>query len=118
MEARSIARDAPRLVCPVFMAESFPGGWTEGDGRQSCVGVRVLGRQGLAECSSSLAGAAASPCTGIVRALPIDHLGFEVSDLARSARFYDAVFHALGSRRMHEGAAAVAYGTDEPTFWI
>ncbi len=30
----------------------------------------------------------------------IDHVGFEVTDLARSARFYDAVFFALGGRRM------------------
>src|SRR3954468_84859 len=48
----------------------------------------------------------------------IDHLGFEVSDLTRSARFYDAVFHALGARRLHEGRAAVAYGTEEPRFWV
>jgi catechol 2,3-dioxygenase-like lactoylglutathione lyase family enzyme len=48
----------------------------------------------------------------------IDHLGFEVSDLERSARFYDAVFFALGVRRMHESAAAIAYGVMEPTFWI
>lgn len=48
----------------------------------------------------------------------IDHLGFEVSDLTRSARFYDAVFYALGARRLHDGPAAVAYGTVEPRFWI
>jgi catechol 2,3-dioxygenase-like lactoylglutathione lyase family enzyme len=48
----------------------------------------------------------------------IDHVGLEVSDLAASARFYDAVFFALGARRMHESSAAVAYGRDDPTFWI
>lgn len=48
----------------------------------------------------------------------IDHIGFEVSDLARSARFYDAVFFALGVRRMHEGEHAIAYGVERPTFWI
>jgi catechol 2,3-dioxygenase-like lactoylglutathione lyase family enzyme len=48
----------------------------------------------------------------------IDHLGFEVLDLARSARFYDAVFFALGVRRMHESATAIAYGVMDPTFWI
>ncbi len=48
----------------------------------------------------------------------IHHLGFEVADLARSARFYDAVFFALGVRRVHEGPAAIAYGVMEPTFWI
>ena len=48
----------------------------------------------------------------------IDHVGFEVSDLARSARFYDAVFYALGARRLHDGPDAVAYGTVEPVLWI
>jgi catechol 2,3-dioxygenase-like lactoylglutathione lyase family enzyme len=48
----------------------------------------------------------------------IDHIGLEVSDLARSSAFYDAVFFALGGRRMHEGDHAVAYGINQPTFWI
>jgi catechol 2,3-dioxygenase-like lactoylglutathione lyase family enzyme len=48
----------------------------------------------------------------------IHHLGVEVSDLARSARFYDAIFFALGARRLHESSAAIAYGRDDPTFWI
>jgi catechol 2,3-dioxygenase-like lactoylglutathione lyase family enzyme len=48
----------------------------------------------------------------------IHHLGFEVSDLDRSARFYDAVFFALGARRMHEAPAAIAYGDNDPLFWI
>jgi catechol 2,3-dioxygenase-like lactoylglutathione lyase family enzyme len=48
----------------------------------------------------------------------IHHVGFEVSDLARSARFYDAVLFALGVRRMHESPTAVAWGVTEPTFWI
>jgi catechol 2,3-dioxygenase-like lactoylglutathione lyase family enzyme len=48
----------------------------------------------------------------------IDHVGFEVSDLARSADFYDAVFFALGGRRMLESEAAIAYGINEPVFWI
>jgi len=48
----------------------------------------------------------------------IAHLGLEVSDLARSARFYDAVLFALGARRLHEGPGAVAYGTVEPELWI
>ncbi|MBX5441592.1 MAG: VOC family protein [Solirubrobacteraceae bacterium] len=48
----------------------------------------------------------------------IHHLGVEVRDLAASARFYDAVFFALGIRRLHESAAAIAYGVMEPTFWI
>jgi len=48
----------------------------------------------------------------------LDHVGFEVADLARSARFYDAVFARLGIRRVHDGAAAIAYGSHEPRFWI
>ena len=48
----------------------------------------------------------------------IDHVGFEVADLERSGRFYDAVFSTLGVRRMHSSEQAIAYGVTEPTFWI
>jgi catechol 2,3-dioxygenase-like lactoylglutathione lyase family enzyme len=48
----------------------------------------------------------------------IDHLGLEVTDLARSARFYDALFARLGIRRVHDAPAAIAYGRHEPRFWI
>jgi catechol 2,3-dioxygenase-like lactoylglutathione lyase family enzyme len=48
----------------------------------------------------------------------IDHIGFEVSDLATSARFYDALFARLGIRRVHTSEAAIAYGSHEPRFWI
>jgi catechol 2,3-dioxygenase-like lactoylglutathione lyase family enzyme len=48
----------------------------------------------------------------------IDHIGFEVSDLARSARFYDAVFHALGARRLLDSEHAIGYGVNGPDFWI
>ena len=48
----------------------------------------------------------------------IDHVGFEVSDLRRSALFYDAIFFALGARRMFESEHAVAYGINGPEFWI
>jgi catechol 2,3-dioxygenase-like lactoylglutathione lyase family enzyme len=48
----------------------------------------------------------------------IDHVGFEVSDLERSARFYDAVFFALGVRRELTSEHAVAYGDNTPAFWI
>ncbi len=48
----------------------------------------------------------------------IVHVAFEVADLARSARFYDAVFHALGARRTFESERAVAYGRDHEQFWI
>jgi catechol 2,3-dioxygenase-like lactoylglutathione lyase family enzyme len=48
----------------------------------------------------------------------IDHIGFEVTDLARSARFYDALLFALGGRRTFESEHAVAYGINGPLLWI
>ena len=48
----------------------------------------------------------------------IDHIGFEVAELARSASFYDAVFHALGARRMLESPNGIGYGVNGPDFWI
>lgn len=48
----------------------------------------------------------------------IDHVGFEVGDLERSTRFYDAVFYALGARRMYESENAVAYGINGPLVWF
>ncbi|MBV9335733.1 MAG: hypothetical protein JO243_07545, partial [Solirubrobacterales bacterium] len=48
----------------------------------------------------------------------IDHVGFEVADLARSARFYDAVLYPLGARRMVQSDHAIAYGVNEPQVWI
>ena len=47
-----------------------------------------------------------------------DHIGFEVADLERSARFYDSVFFAIGVRRMIDSESAVAYGINEPQLWI
>jgi catechol 2,3-dioxygenase-like lactoylglutathione lyase family enzyme len=48
----------------------------------------------------------------------VDHVAFEVADLARSAAFYDAVFFALGTRRAFESAGAVAWGDNRPAFWV
>ena len=48
----------------------------------------------------------------------LDHIGFEVADLERSAAFYDAVFYALGTRRAHQSERAIAYGDNGPAFWI
>ena len=48
----------------------------------------------------------------------IDHVGYEVSDLERSARFYDALFFALGARRMIDSQHALAYGINAPTIWF
>ena len=48
----------------------------------------------------------------------IVHVAFEVSDLARSARFYDAIFYSLGARRVFESEGAIAYGRDHEQFWV
>jgi len=48
----------------------------------------------------------------------IDHLGLEVADLERSARFYDAIFFPLGIRRMFEADRVIAWGLDDARFWI
>jgi catechol 2,3-dioxygenase-like lactoylglutathione lyase family enzyme len=48
----------------------------------------------------------------------IDHVGYEVSDLARSAAFYDAVFHPLGGRRIVDSPDAIGYGIHQARFWI
>jgi catechol 2,3-dioxygenase-like lactoylglutathione lyase family enzyme len=48
----------------------------------------------------------------------IDHVGFEVSDLDRCTGFYDAVFFALGARRMVDSEHAVAYGINAPMIWF
>src|SRR3981189_2233108 len=53
----------------------------------------------------------------------IDHTGIGVSNVARSAAFYDAALGALGLRRVmqlpeNDGADAVGYGVDYPIFWI
>lgn len=48
----------------------------------------------------------------------ISHVGFEVTDLERSSRFYDALMFALGGRRMFEGPGAIAYGVNAPELWI
>lgn len=48
----------------------------------------------------------------------IDHVGFEVTDLERSGRFYDAVLYALGARRLFQSEHAVAYGVNAPVVWI
>jgi catechol 2,3-dioxygenase-like lactoylglutathione lyase family enzyme len=48
----------------------------------------------------------------------IDHIGFEVADLARTTAFYDPVFFALGGRRMVDSERAVAYGINAPVVWF
>jgi catechol 2,3-dioxygenase-like lactoylglutathione lyase family enzyme len=48
----------------------------------------------------------------------LDHVGLEVSDLARSAAFYDAVFHPLGGRRIVDAPQAIGYGINDARLWI
>ena len=48
----------------------------------------------------------------------IYHVGFEVTDLARSGRFYDAVLYPLGARRMIQSDHLVAYGVNAPQVFI
>jgi catechol 2,3-dioxygenase-like lactoylglutathione lyase family enzyme len=53
----------------------------------------------------------------------IDHTGIGVSDMARSAAFYDAALGALGLRRAMQlppdsGTDGIGYGVEYPVFWI
>ena len=48
----------------------------------------------------------------------IDHVVYAVSDVERAARFYDAVFFALGARRMPAGEGSVGWGVDGAVFEI
>jgi catechol 2,3-dioxygenase-like lactoylglutathione lyase family enzyme len=43
----------------------------------------------------------------------LHHLSFAVSDLARSATFYDATLAALGYRRVFEDDTAIGYGIED-----
>ena len=48
----------------------------------------------------------------------LDHVALEVADLARAARFYDALMHALGGRRIVDSPDGIGYGRDRPEVWI
>ncbi len=53
----------------------------------------------------------------------LDHVGIEVSDLARSKAFYEAALEPLGIRLLMEFEGALGFGTDtehgpKPFFWI
>jgi catechol 2,3-dioxygenase-like lactoylglutathione lyase family enzyme len=43
----------------------------------------------------------------------LHHMSFSVSDLARSSKFYDAVFGALGYERVWRATDAIGYGISE-----
>ena len=48
----------------------------------------------------------------------LDHVALEVADLARAARFYDALMRPLGARRIVDSPDGIGYGRDRPELWI
>jgi catechol 2,3-dioxygenase-like lactoylglutathione lyase family enzyme len=48
----------------------------------------------------------------------IDHISVGVTDLERSARFYEATLAALGFSRLVTRPATVGFGKSYPEFWI
>ena len=48
----------------------------------------------------------------------IDHISVGVSDLERSARFYEATLAPLGLTRLVTRSATVGFGKTYPEFWI
>lgn len=48
----------------------------------------------------------------------IDHISIGVSDLERSARFYEAALAALGLARVVTRPATIGFGKAYPEFWI
>lgn len=48
----------------------------------------------------------------------IDHVSVAVADLARSARFYEAVLAPLGLTKLVSRAATIGFGKTYPEFWI
>ena len=50
--------------------------------------------------------------------MAIDHISIAVSDLERSAAFYEAVLAPLGYTRMVERPATVGFGKRFPEIWI
>jgi catechol 2,3-dioxygenase-like lactoylglutathione lyase family enzyme len=48
----------------------------------------------------------------------IDHISLSVSDLERSARFYQAVLAPLGLTRLVTRPATIGFGKRYPEFWI
>ena len=48
----------------------------------------------------------------------IDHVSVAVADLARSAKFYEAVLAPLGLARLVTREATIGFGKAYPEFWI
>ena len=55
---------------------------------------------------------------GGLRSVFIDHFSLGVADLARSARFYDAVLATIGARRLFERPDFICYGTSCDGFFV
>jgi catechol 2,3-dioxygenase-like lactoylglutathione lyase family enzyme len=48
----------------------------------------------------------------------LDHVGFQCTDLAASAAFYDATLAPIGVTRQMDFQVAIGYGSERPDFWI
>jgi catechol 2,3-dioxygenase-like lactoylglutathione lyase family enzyme len=48
----------------------------------------------------------------------IDHVSIQVSDVAASASFYDAVLAPLGGKRILDFGEVIGYGTTRPDFFL
>ena len=48
----------------------------------------------------------------------IDHVGFPVSDYARSKAFYEAALKPLGMKLVMEAPSGAGFGRSFPHFWI
>src|SRR5690348_15258638 len=49
----------------------------------------------------------------------LDHLSIQCTDMAASARFYDAALAPLGGERVMEVGGAIGYGVGrKPDFWL
>ena len=49
----------------------------------------------------------------------LDHVGFQCTDMAASAAFYDAALAPLGAKRLMDFGVAMGYGIEpKPDFWI
>jgi catechol 2,3-dioxygenase-like lactoylglutathione lyase family enzyme len=48
----------------------------------------------------------------------LDHVGFQCTDLAASAEFYDATLTPLGMSRLADFQVALGYGSERADFWI
>ena len=48
----------------------------------------------------------------------IDHISIQVSDVATSATFYDAVLAPLGAKRLMDLGGVIGYGRTQPRFWL